>query len=197
LLPAVLLSAATLVALFAPFWTGWRTLGFVAESNVYFGSPLAIGKMLLEEVGRGGADWVLQLLALLITGLVYPLLLREATNGEHGFLRACYGAVLLTIVLWPFFAPWYVLWLVLIAAALASPGVTRQVILVSVVAATTYLFQFSFRRVIHVPVSVWSTLTALSVFGTLAFAILSPRVRQLGTRPGTKWRSPNQAPQPD
>lgn len=172
LLVAGLVSAVALAALFAPFWVGWRTLGFLGEARFFYGSPIALARLLLERWQPGGwsastRDRLLQGGALLGYAAAYPLLLREAARDSAGLVRACYVALVLTLCAWPFFMPWYTLWPLALAAVLARGAGARQALAFGGAALATYLAQFGLRQASPHPVEFWSALAALLAFGTL------------------------------
>ena len=71
----------------------------------------------------------------------YLWLLYEAGQGAARFLRACYAMLLLTLLVWPFFMPWYVLWVTALAAIRGANNAPRHVIVFSCAATLSYLGQ--------------------------------------------------------
>jgi hypothetical protein len=98
---------------------------------------------------------------------------------------ASHAALLLLLLLWPFFMPWYTIWLVPIAALTGRPRLARQTIVITGAALATYLFQFTLRQAFRQPVEFWSTLSAALVFGSLLLVTLAPLARNALRR---MWR---------
>ena len=102
----------------------------------------------------------------------YPWLVREAGGDREGLLSAAYHTMLLLLVLWTFFVPWYVTWAIPWAAALATRRAGRQVLLLSGVALLSYVIQFSPNGRKDGGVGLRSTLSALLIFVPLLLSLL-------------------------
>lgn len=173
LLPGAFAVSVVTLALFAPFWAGWRALGFLSESRFYYGSPLAVARIVMRhfDILATSRDTLLRGGALLVYVMAYPWLLREASKGAAQLLRAAYAALLLVLCVWPFFMPWYVLWVVALAATLGVGGVPRQALVFSLMAAVSYLYQYSLRLITPRPVEFWSIASAITVFAPLLLLV--------------------------
>jgi hypothetical protein len=82
---------------------------------------------------------------------------------------------MLTLALWPFYAPWYLLTLIPIAALLDHRAQYGKVLLLSATSALIYLFQYCLRAPSGLPVGFWSVLAAVTVFGSYALTIPAAR----------------------
>jgi alpha-1,6-mannosyltransferase len=174
LAPACLVTALIPVLLYAPFWVGSRTIGLVGESHYTYGSLTAIGRRLLRGHDSATELRILRVVTALLCLAVYPWLLYEASRGATRFLRACYVMMLLILLMWPFFMPWYVLWVTALAALRGTANAPRHVIVFSCAAALSYLGQYSLRDGYRLPIHDWSVASAVFVFGALFAAMAWP-----------------------
>ncbi|MGN6672884.1 MAG: glycosyltransferase 87 family protein [Thermomicrobiales bacterium] len=174
LVPAGLVTVLIPIMLYAPFWVGPRTIGLVGESHYTYGSLTAIVRRLLHERDTSTELRNINLVKALLCLCAYLWLLREAWQGATRFLRACYTMMLLTLMLWPFFMPWYALWVTALAALRGARNAPRHVIAFSCAAALSYLGQYGLRDGYHLPIHDWSVASAIFVFGALFAAIAWP-----------------------
>jgi hypothetical protein len=177
LVPGTLASAGALLALYVPFWVGMQTFGPVGESRHYYGSVVAAARHLLPREDTVLRDTLLRGGALLLYASCYVWLLRRTGRKLTDLFAASHAALLLILMLWPFFMPWYTLWLVPIAALTGRPRLARQIIVITGAALATYLFQFTLRQAYPQPAGFWSTLSAALVFGSLLLFVLAPQAR--------------------
>ena len=165
---------ALVAALFlGPFWAGAATLGPVKESDYYYSSGAHIARIMLEwflaprpagEIVKG------MVVAILLVG--YALILWRTPGDEGRLLAACTSAMLLLIVLWPFFLPWYCAWAVAMVATLGSGRVGRRVLVLCLGASLSYLFQLYLPVRMTTSVEFRSTLSALLIFCPFAISLL-------------------------
>ena len=80
--------------------------------------------------------------------------------------------MLLLLVLWTFFVPWYATWVIPWAAALATRRAGRQVLVLSGAALLSYVIQFYPRGGMTRGVELRSTLSALLIFVPLLLTLL-------------------------
>jgi alpha-1,6-mannosyltransferase len=134
-----------MVACFAIFWTGAGTVGALAgAAGEALNSPGWLLRAALERLGLPETVAHLVVAAPLATAflVVYALLLRRAWaagSGFPAFLR--YGLIALTVYLWTlswWFWPWYVTWVLPVAALLAGRPVAFA-LLWSVAALAAYV----------------------------------------------------------
>lgn len=155
-----------IVAALAPFWVGPRTLGFVRESEQFYASlPHLARTVLRQELGKGTATHVVRLIAggALVVG--YVVLLARTSSVWESFLRAAYWLTILLLVTWSFFVPWYVTWLILVAAAGGWVRAAWQVWLFGFAAELSYVAQFYLpARRPGISLEQRSAVTALVVF---------------------------------
>jgi hypothetical protein len=177
LIPGALASVGALLALYLPFWVGLQTLGPLGESKYYYGSIIAAARYLLPRDHMLLRDSLLRGGALLAYAICYLWLLPRTGRKLTDLFSICYSALLLILLLWPFFMPWYSLWLVPIAALARRPRLARQIIVITGAALATYLFQFTLRPAFRQPTEFWSTVSAGLVFGSLLFVTLAPLAR--------------------
>ncbi len=156
-----------------PFWAGAATLGPVKESDHYYSSAAHIARIMLEwflmprpagEIVKG------TIAAILLVG--YALILRRTPGDDNSLLAACTSAMLLLIVLWPFFVPWYCAWAVALVATLGSGRVGRRVLVLCLGATLSYLFQLYLPVRMTTSVEFRSTLSALLIFCPFAISLL-------------------------
>jgi len=167
--PPVLVGALCL----GPFWAGAATLGPLKESDHYYSSAGHIARIMLEwflaprpagEIVRG------TIVAILLIG--YALILWRTPGDDNRLLAACTSAMLLLIVLWPFFVPWYCAWAVAMVATLGSGRVGRRVLILCLGASLSYLFQLYLPVRMTTSVEFRSTLSALLIFCPFAISLL-------------------------
>lgn len=193
LIPGVGLSLVALAALYVPFWVGFRTFGPLGEAQNYYGSVIAVARNLIPHGDGVLRDTLLRGGALLLYAICFVWLLCRIGRKLTDLFAASHAAILLLLLLWPFFMPWYTLWLVPIAALTGRPRLSRQIIVITGAALATYLFQFTLRQAFRQPIFVWSTLSAALVFGSLLLVTLAPLARNALRR---MWRrlAPTQRP---
>ncbi|HET9015066.1 MAG TPA: hypothetical protein VFN57_05685 [Thermomicrobiaceae bacterium] len=192
LAPGLLVAAGLQAVLYAPFWVGWRptVIGFFHQTQSYIATPSALARLLLLIVFAHPGP-AIHASAVLVGVVVYARLLWRLPGNLDGLLRGIYGAMLLAILIWPVFYPWYLLWLIVPAAALSAGSVSRQVIIVSVAAALSYLDLYGLRHIqAHSP-QFWSAVEAVTVFGALLATAIWDRAEKSGG-PVPVRESPNQ-----
>lgn len=159
-LPGLLFAGAL-----APFWVGPSTLGPLNESAHYYAS--------FPHLLRIGLEWFLDYLLagrIVRGGIVlclaggYVLCLREAGGSREHLVSAAAHAMLLLLLLWSFFVPWYVGWAAALVAALGRRRLGGQVLLLSATATLSYLFQLYLPARAAVSVEFRSALSALLTF---------------------------------
>lgn len=170
--------ALALAALYLPFWSGLRTLGPLGEAQHYYGSILAVARFLLPRGNDDLRDTALRGVALLFSAGGYGWLLRRTGRGLPDLFATSHAALLLVLLCWPFFMPWYTVWLVPLAALAGRRRLGRQIIVLTGVALATYLCQFTLRPAFRAPVEVWSAISAALVFGSLLLVNLAPPARR-------------------
>lgn len=156
-----------------PFWAGAATLGPVKESDHYYSSAAHIARIMLEWTlaPRLAGDIVKgTIVAILLVG--YALILWRAPGDDNRLLAACTSAMLLLIVLWPFFVPWYCAWAVALVATLGSGRIGRRVLVLCLGATLSYLFQLYLPVRMTTSVEFRSTLSALLIFCPFALSLL-------------------------
>jgi len=102
----------------------------------------------------------------------YALILWRTPGDDGRLLTACTSAMLLLIVLWPFFVPWYCAWAVALVATLGSGRVGRRVLVLCLGASLSYLFQLYLPVRMTTSVEFRSTLSALLIFCPFAISLL-------------------------
>ncbi|MFN8516550.1 MAG: hypothetical protein U0232_24885 [Thermomicrobiales bacterium] len=188
LIPGAIVSASALLALYLPFWVGWQTFGPLGEARYAYGSIIAAARYLLPRDHMLLHDTLLRGGALLVYGICYIWLLRRTGRKLTDLFVISYSALLFILLLWPFFMPWYTLWLVPIAALTKRPRLARQIIVVTGAALATYLFQFFLRPAFRQSTDFWSTLSAVLVFGSLLLVTLAPLARNALRRMMRRFR---------
>jgi hypothetical protein len=156
-----------------PFWAGMATFGPVKESDHYYSSAGHIARIGLERflAPRPAGEIVREtIVAILLIG--YALILRRTPGDNNRLLAACTSAMLLLIVLWPFFVPWYCAWAVALVATLGSGRVGRRVLILCLGATLSYLFQFYLPIRMKISIEFRSTLSALLIFCPFAISLL-------------------------
>ena len=156
-----------------PFWVGAATLGPVKEADHYYSSAAHIARIMLEWTlaPRPAGDIVRgAIVAILLLG--YALILRRTPGDDGRLLAACASAMLLLIVLWPFFVPWYCAWAVATVATLGSGRVGRRVLVLCLGACLSYLFQLYLPVRMTSSVEFRSTLSALLIFCPFFISLL-------------------------
>ena len=141
LIPAVVLSAVVVVAAYAPFWEGEATFEILRrQAGLLTTSPAMVLRLALEgafglEVASQVARWATMALFLGLAGALG----RKAVRGECAFTLAAslLLAAYLGLVAW-WFQPWYLLWLLPVAALTPVALVRRLVVLWSCTAGLTY-----------------------------------------------------------
>ena len=168
LVPGVVISAALLAVLYAAFWVGWQptVFGFFHQTQFYISSPSALARLVLLHWFRA-PEPAIRAAAVLIGSVCYVRLVWHARDGTDALLSSAYGAMLTAILVWQVFYPWYILWLVAVAATRASGRVSRQVFAVSVAAGMSYLYLYGIRDASAHSPQFWSAAEAVTVFGTL------------------------------
>ncbi|HET7036315.1 MAG TPA: glycosyltransferase 87 family protein [Thermomicrobiaceae bacterium] len=176
LAPGLLAAAMLLAALYASLWAGFRqtALSFAGQTEFYRASPLALARMLLLHVTPTPEPALRLAVAILAAGGYLWLLWRLGRRPDD-LLSTGYSAFLLLILLWPVFAPWYVPWLVALAAAGPARRCAWQAIVLSATAAASYLGQYGPRQLlVHSP-GFWSAAAALLVFVPLVLMLVWQR----------------------
>lgn len=161
-LPALLVAGAL-----APFWIGPETLGPLRESSEFYSSLPHILRIALEWFfGPLAAGRIVRGAILLALLAGYALAVREAGGGAgpRRVLPAATHAMLLLLVLWPFFVPWYIAWAVALAATLDERRAGVRVLLLSAMAALTYPVQLYLPERTFISVEWRSALSALLIF---------------------------------
>jgi alpha-1,6-mannosyltransferase len=156
-----------------PFWAGEATLGPVKESDHYYSSAGHIARIMLEWFlpPRPAGDLVKgTIVAILLVG--YGLILWRTPGDDKRLLAACTSAMLLLIVLWPFFVPWYCAWAVAMVATLGSGRVGRRVLILCLGATLSYIFQLYLPVRMTTSVEFRSTLSAILIFCPFAISLL-------------------------
>ncbi len=188
LVPGTIAAAYVLVALYVPFWVGPRTLGPLGEAQHYYGSIAAAARYFLHYGNPALRDTALRVGALALYVCCYGWMLRRAGRTLVELFISAHSALLVCLLLWPFFMPWYTVWLVPLAALTGKRRLARQTIVLTGAALATYLCQFTLRPAFRQPVEFWSTLSAALVFGSLLVVALAPAVR-MAVRRALAWRA--------
>lgn len=177
LLPGCVAAVATLLALYIPFWVGFRTFGPVGEAQHAYGSLVAAARYLLPNDNHVLRDIALRGGALACYALCYGWLLYRGGKRVRDLFATSHTALLLLLLFWPFFMPWYTIWLVPIAAITGQRRLARQIIVITGAALATYLFQFTLRPAFRASTDFWSAVSAALVFGSLLLITLAPFIR--------------------
>ena len=177
LVPGCLAAAATLLALYIPFWVGFQTLGPLGEAQHAYGSLVAAARYFLPHDDHATRDLALRGAAMGLYGICFIWLLRRTGRGLRDLYATSHAALLLLLLCWPFFMPWYTIWLVPLAALTGQRRMARQIIVITGAALATYLFQFTLRPAFRASTDFWSTVSAALVFGSLFVVALAPFVR--------------------
>ena len=126
ILVSLLLGGATLAACYAPLWEGQATIVALSrESGHVSSSPGSLVHTLIWEATNWDGVRILDEMRLVVWPLFLTLygLILWRTRGEsvEALLRSCFWCMflLLTLALW-WFMPWYLTWLVPLAAALGT-----------------------------------------------------------------------------
>lgn len=167
--PVVLVTTVSLV----PFWVGTRTLGFLRESEQFYASlPHLLRTVLRTLLPGGGATITVRLLTagLLVGG--FTLLLARTTAKWESFLRNAFWLTVLMLVTWSFFVPWYVAWLVFVAAMCGVARFGWQVFWVGFAAELSYVVQFYLPAKRDISLEHRSAVSALVVFTPLLLALV-------------------------
>jgi hypothetical protein len=188
IVPGVFAAIGLLVALYVPFWVGLQTLGPLDESRYYYGSVMAAARSFLPRGDTAMRDALLRDGAVLVYGLCYLWLLPRTGRKLTDLFASSHAALLLILLLWPFFMPWYTLWLVPIAALARRPRLARQIIVITGAALATYLCQFTLRQAFRQSIEFWSTASAALVFGSLLLFNLVPLARNAHRRLARRLR---------
>ncbi len=183
LLQAVGLSAALVVLAYGPFWEGTGTLSGVREqAGMLANSPAAVIARLLElhATATSGASITKWLMALGF-GAVYlgvnvrPVLERRdaqvaiflrPARSFAGLLTVTFDVLFLYLLFGSWFQPWYIIWLVPIAAVLADWRRAAVAVVFSLTAALMYVpVIFGWQRYFSLWDSTWPhRLAVLTVF---------------------------------
>jgi hypothetical protein len=138
----VTMAVALVVLLHAPWWEGWRSLGWLARENLFTSSFATLAVLTLQrwvedaELSRG----LVRNTVLGLFGLFYAWRLVRLRGETRQFLEGLYWTVFVFLclaVLW--FQPWYVVWLVALGAIVASEGIARLTMLFSYTATWNYV----------------------------------------------------------
>lgn len=167
--PVVLVAAVSLV----PFWVGARTLGFLRESEQFYASlPHLLRTGLRTLLPGGGATMAVRLLTASLLSGGYAVLLARTTASWDSFLRNAFWLTVLLLVTWSFFVPWYVAWLVFVAAMSGAARYGWQVFWFGLAAELSYVVQFYLPAKRTIALEHRSAISALVVFTPLLLALL-------------------------
>jgi len=141
------LAVALVVLLHAPWWEGWRSLGWLARENLFTSSFATLAVLTLQrrvedvELARG----LVRNAVLGLFGLFYAWQVVRLRGERRRFVEGLYWTVFVFLcfaVLW--FQPWYVVWLVALGAIVASAGVARLTTLFSYTVTWNYVVYMFF-----------------------------------------------------
>jgi len=143
------LAVALVVLLHAPWWEGWRSLGWLARENLFTSSFATLAVLTLQrlvedaELARG----LVRNAVLGLFGLFYAWQVARLRGERLRFVEGLYWTVFVFLsfaVLW--FQPWYVVWLVALGAMLPLGGIAELTTLFSYTATWNYVVYIFFLR---------------------------------------------------
>jgi hypothetical protein len=123
---AVLGSAAVIILSYAPFWApGIDVLTLERRKEMFTASPASVLRLqLAETIGEAAAQDQARQAATIVFAIIAVALFVFRGRGSRGLLSTAYGlnfAYVCIAAIW--FQPWYIVWLVALAAIVPSSGI--------------------------------------------------------------------------
>lgn len=180
------LAAGLVIACYAPFWTGPNTLSaLTGAAGDALNSPGWLFRETLERLGA--SETVARLVVSIpLTALfiaAYALLLRRIWTADRTFATFAFsGFAAITLYLWTlswWFWPWYVTWVLPLAAILVGHRAARFTLVWSLAALVAYI-PINFRPLFwgEPPDDRMPLAVALTIFGSTAVAAITLFIRR-------------------
>ncbi|MCL5960358.1 MAG: hypothetical protein M1358_13790 [Chloroflexi bacterium] len=141
-----LLTSGGITALFyLPFWSGLETLSVDRRENMFTASlPTLVLTYLLPEIGDGTTQQLISRVAATTLAVFVAVQVWRSRRETSSTIRLSFEVLffyLVFVCLW--FQPWYLMWLIALAALLPSMDIAHRTVIFCYTAALTY-FVFVF-----------------------------------------------------
>lgn len=188
---SVLLTALTVLLFYIPFWQGSDPLGVGRRADMFTASLPNTLRLLLAEFGldRPLASAIALYTAVLLFGLIGLFQMWQIWRGHTSLQRASFELLffyLLLCCLW--FQPWYLLWIIPLAAIIPHWGVASRTIVFCISGMANYVVWDMLYFWVFIPQSRGRDFTAEIQYTSAAFVYPIPLLLTVGWFAYDRWQ---------